>query len=64
MARLTRRANQVQIGIIAEIIEPAPLTRRRAFPLSDARVCDAGFSAPNAVRGIFVKFDMSGKSPA
>jgi hypothetical protein len=64
MARLTRRANQVHIGILDETIKPAPLTRRRAFTLSGARVCDAGFSVPNVVRGIFIKFDTSGKSPA
>jgi hypothetical protein len=35
-ARLTRRANQAHIHIVAEIIEPAPQERQRALLFSAA----------------------------
>jgi hypothetical protein len=61
--RLTRRANQVQIGIIDETIEPAPRNRQRVFRWR-AQNSGSGFDAPKTIRRIFIKFDTSGKSPA
>jgi hypothetical protein len=63
IARLTRRANQVQIDIIEKTIEPAPRDRQRVFICGD-EICQAGFGLPKAICRIFIKFDMSGKSPA
>jgi len=34
---LTRRANQGHIGIIADIVKPAPENRPRVFPFSQDR---------------------------
>jgi len=52
--RLTRRANQAHIYIIAKIIEPAPQERQRVFHFGDD-VCKIGFNLPNWFCGIFIK---------
>jgi len=36
LSRLTRRANQAHIDIVAKIIEPAPQDRQRVFIFSTA----------------------------
>jgi hypothetical protein len=51
LARLTRRANQADIDIVAEIIEPAPRERQRVllFPAAmfakSVSICPIDFAA-------------------
>jgi hypothetical protein len=66
---LTRRANQGHIGIIADIVEPAPETAA-GFSLHKT-IGQGGFNLSKPFRRIFrnlltirKRFDMSGKSPA
>jgi hypothetical protein len=66
---LTRRANQGHIGIIADIVEPAPETVA-GFCISQDNH-QGGFDLSKSFRRIFRSlltfrkwFDMSGKSPA
>jgi hypothetical protein len=66
---LTRRANQGHIGIIVDIVEPAPETAT-GFYISQGNH-QGGFDSSKPFRRIFrslstirKRFDMSGKSPA
>jgi len=66
---LTRRANQGHIGIIADIVEPAPETAA-GFSFHKT-IGQGGFNSSKPFRRIFrnsftarKRFDMSGKSPA
>jgi hypothetical protein len=69
LPRLTRRANQVHINTIADIIEPAPETAA-GFSFHKT-IGQVGFNLSKPFRRIFCnlltvrkRFDMSGKSPA
>jgi hypothetical protein len=66
---LTRRANQGHIGIVADIVEPAPETAA-GFSFHKT-IGQGGFNLSKPFRRIFrnlltirKRFDMSGKSPA
>jgi len=54
MARLTRRANQAHIDIIARIIRPAREDRSGRFRFFSTS-CKIGFDLPKPVRPIFDK---------
>jgi hypothetical protein len=58
--RLTRRANQAHIDIIARIIRPAPEDRSGRFRYFGTS-CKIGFDLPNPVCSIFDKVEHIGR---